>query len=1066
MYAHSPRRGRTSCCIYIRSLLFLLSLLSSPSSILIAQSDATIPTLELGKPIERELSGQQSHSYQIVLTSGQYIHVVADQRGIDVVVRLLGPDNKQLLEVDSPNGNEGPEHVYFIAAITGRHRLEVRSLDKLARGRYQVTLEELRAARETDSQRIDAEALFGEASMMFGVGTKESLTKALEKYQQALSFFRSLNDSSREAATLSTSGLICDLLGNKQKALDYDAQALPLYRAVGDRRNEALTLNNIGSVYDSLGEKQKALDYYTQSLPLRRIVGDRDGEAATLLNIGEVYAGLGERQKALDYYLQALPLFRAASDHGAEGLTLNNIGRIYDALGEKQKALDYYAQALPLYRAVGDRRNEALTLQNTGGVYGDLGQKEKALDYLSQALSLFRAVGDRRGEAMALNNAGGVYRALGEKQKTLDHYLQALSLFRAIGNRVGEAASLNNVGWAYDDLGERQRAFEYFAQALPVFRAVEDLNGEATVLSGWMNFYKLQKNDRLAIFYGKESVDAYEQLRSKIRGLDTAVQRTYLKSVEQNFRGLADLLIRQRRFAEAQEVLNAFKDQQFFDFDGWQSKQLMPLTRTPREAEFRTRYGRARDTLGAIGGRVGELKRKFGGRQLRDEAAGQLQQLETEYNSAADEFSRLLKQAEAEFLTPTSDKDEVQEVRDTVEMQAALRQLSQETGQNAVVVYTIIGEPNVQALIITPDSIASVSSTMLATELDEKARQLWALLKSSDYDPRSLSNELYKAIFKPIESRLPKDTKTIMWSLDGNLRYIPVAALHDGKQYLVERYNHVVFTRADKERLTRNVHSTWTGYGFATSEAHTVNVDNETIAFGSLDFARDEMQIFRTRTYRNGVIDGDVYAEAEFTRVSFLATLKQKRPLVHISSHFRFHPGDASNSFLLLGDGQVMTLAEMKEEPNLFQGVELLTLSACDTAAQRPDANGREIDAFAELAQRLGAAGVMASLWPVLDRSTTELMNAFYKDREGGKITKAEALRTAQLDLLYGRNVNLSVRPPSARGPDTETPRKRGSADENVVVEPKYRIPFKVDKKKPFAHPYYWSPFVLFGNWK
>ncbi len=62
MYAHSPRRGRTSCCIYIRSLLFLLSLLSSPSSILIAQSDATIPTLELGKPIERELSGQQSHS--------------------------------------------------------------------------------------------------------------------------------------------------------------------------------------------------------------------------------------------------------------------------------------------------------------------------------------------------------------------------------------------------------------------------------------------------------------------------------------------------------------------------------------------------------------------------------------------------------------------------------------------------------------------------------------------------------------------------------------------------------------------------------------------------------------------------------------------------------------------------------------------------------------------------------------------------------------------------------------------------------------------------------------------
>jgi CHAT domain-containing protein len=192
--------------------------------------------------------------------------------------------------------------------------------------------------------------------------------------------------------------------------------------------------------------------------------------------------------------------------------------------------------------------------------------------------------------------------------------------------------------------------------------------------------------------------------------------------------------------------------------------------------------------------------------------------------------------------------------------------------------------------------------------------------------------------------------------------------------------------------------------------------------------------------------------------------------VVHISSHFRFHAGDESHSFLLLGDGQVMTLAEMKEHENLFQGVELLTLSACDTAAQRPDSTGREVDAFAELAQRLGASGVMASLWAVRDRSAAQLMIGFYRNREGGKLTKAGALRKAQLDLLYERNEvplspSVSMKSPTTNQ-DDKTIRRGGSTDEDVIVEAKYRIPFKVNKSKPFAHPYYWSPFVLFGNWK
>jgi CHAT domain-containing protein len=153
-------------------------------------------------------------------------------------------------------------------------------------------------------------------------------------------------------------------------------------------------------------------------------------------------------------------------------------------------------------------------------------------------------------------------------------------------------------------------------------------------------------------------------------------------------------------------------------------------------------------------------------------------------------------------------------------------------------------------------------------------------------------------------------------------------------------------------------------------------------------------------------------------------------------------------------------MSELKEHTNIFQGVDLLTLSACDTAAQFPNADGKEIDGFAELAQRLGAGSVMASLWPVLDTSTTQLMKAFYAHRQNGRLNKAEALRKAQLDLLNGGRAAVHDVAENRIGDTT----KGNVARDDIVVENRYRVEFP--KSQRFAHPYYWSPFVLFGNWK
>jgi tetratricopeptide (TPR) repeat protein len=450
-----------------------------------AQVEKDAIQLEVGKPIERELAGGQSHYYKIaVVEAGQYLHLIVEQKGIDVVVALYGPEDKKLIEVDGPYGANGPEPLSLIIEVSSSYRLEVCSLEKdTAAGRYEVRIADLRTATTQDRSRVRAERTYADGRLLESQGNAESLRKAIEKYEEALGHFRVAGDRRGEGYTLYKIGYIQARLGENLKALDYFNQALLLRKAVGDRRGEALTLSDIGFVYDSLGEKQKALDYYNQALLLRRFVGDRNGEALTINNIGLVYDSLGEKQKALDYYNQALPLSRAVGDRIGEARTLNNIGGVYHSLGEMQKALDYFNQALLLNRAIGDRRVVAIMLNNIGGVYDQLGEKQKALDYYNQALPLRRAVGDRRGEALTLNNIGRVYNLLGEQQKALDNFNQALPLSRAVGDRRGEAVTLNNIGLVYDSLGEKQKALDYYNQAVPLSRAVGDRSGEGTMLN-------------------------------------------------------------------------------------------------------------------------------------------------------------------------------------------------------------------------------------------------------------------------------------------------------------------------------------------------------------------------------------------------------------------------------------------------------------------------------------------------------------------------------------------------------------------------------------------------------
>ena len=149
----------------------------------------------------------------------------------------------------------------------------------------------------------------------------------------------------------------------------------------------------------------------------------------------------------------------------------------------------------------------------------------------------------------------------------------------------------------------------------------------------------------------------------------------------------------------------------------------------------------------------------------------------------------------------------------------------------------------------------------------------------------------------------------------------------------------------------------------------------------------------------------------------------------------------------------------IKNERSLnFTNVDLVALSACETAVgEAQDDRGREVEGLAMVMQNKGAKGILATLWPVADESTSQLMREFYRLREENKLTKAEALREAQLELLHG------VKAPE---PTLLAMNRHRGAD--IVDEGKPALgeppKYQTDPDRPFAHPYYWAPFILMGN--
>jgi CHAT domain-containing protein/uncharacterized protein HemY len=1016
-------------------------------------------------PVYRAMSDRKNEANTLITLGNSYVLLGENQKALDFyyqalpVLRAVGDRKNEagtLANIGRVYSGLGEEQKALdfdnqalpVFQAVGDRDGEAKMLMGL--GNVYSELGEKQKALDFDNQALTAFQALGdremEATTLRNMGIiyddLDEKQKALDFYNQAMPVLREVGDRDGEAEALIGIGNVEEDLGEERKALDFYNQALPVLRAVGNRKKEAGTLGNIGFVYSKLGDPQRALDFYNQALPVLRAVGDRDGAATTLNNIGSAYGDLGEPQKALDFYNQALPILRAVGDRKMEGGALMDIGNVYFKLGEPQKALDFYNQALPVSRAVRDRHDEARTLIGVGNVYSELGEKQKALNFYNQALPLLRAVRDSGGEAITLGDVGIAHANSGEPQKALDFYNQALPLFRAVEDREGEAINLGNIGNAYSDLGEKQKALDFYNQALPLAAAISDPLTEAAILRNLMLNRRAQQ-PALAIFYGKQAVNFLQRVRGNIQGLDLELQKSFLSSNENSFHMLADLLIDQGRLPEAQEVLDLLKQQEYTDYvRGEASNNLSPLTLTPAEKQAEEDYRQSTSQLVSLGEHWAQLK-KIASRTPEEEK--QYQELSDQLDKASkglnDYYARI-------YVLFGKNSDANKQVADVKGEVSLLKQTIAKM-PHTVALYTLVGKDRTSVIVIAGSTAVARESAISEKDLNKKVADFQQVLRDPATDPKPAAQELYKILIGPVKADLDQaGAQTLVWSLDGVLRYIPIAALYDGKQYLVESYNTVTITPVSIPHLSEKPDlNNMNAAAMGISRKYEDGLPALPAVTGELDEIVKDAQVKGA----NGVLPGRILLNGEFTEKAMETQLGSQHAVVHIASHFVFKPGDDSQSYLLLagkdegGSGYHLTVADFRDNQRLaLDDTDLLTLSACETGMSGNASNGREVDGLGTTVQLKGAKAVISSLWSVNDSSTGQLMADFYQRWAvgAGKVEKVEALRQAQLDLLLGK-ANL-----------TTNTKDTGVAPGSPIASVN------------FAHPYYWAPFVLMGNWR
>ncbi len=834
------------------------------------------------------------------------------------------------------------------------------------------------------------------------------------------------------------------------QALEVYQQALQIYRSIGDRFNEGASLYSIGAVYQRQGNYEQALQYYQQTLTIAREIHDLDREWRVLTTLGSVYDYLGQYAEALNAQEQSLAVVRTLDRPLYEQAVLVNLGYLHFYLGQYDEALELYHQALGLAQqevASTEEREFQLTIESTifeniGLIYEQRQQYSLAIQSYEQALVIQQRIGERSREANILSNMGFAYYYMEQPIVSVPLLKQAIQIFQEIGDRDGLAYTLRRLGKVYVSLEQFSNAWETYCEALTILEEINGRSEQRNVLSNMGDLFIQHNQPEIAIVFYKRSVNITEEIRRGIQGLPSEQQQSYTNTIAETYRKLAALLIQQDRILEAQQVLDLLKVQEIQDYLRRGVRGTEETLQGVYLWEAEQRVFASFETLLQDGRRLAELE-AIPLEDLTPEQQAELIELDQKSRQIQATFNRFvdLPDVQAALQRLRLNARQVFDLDNLNQLGSNLEQLR----PDAVLLYPLVLDDRLELVILSPN-LEPLHKTVNVTrvELNQTISDFLRDLQNHESDPKPNAAKLYNWLIRPIESFLHESgAKVLIYAPDRQLRYIPLAALHDGQQWFVENYQINQITAVSLTNLNTPPRPNPRILAGAYSEGrHLVarRSGESPIPFRGLPFAGVEVQ-----TIASLFPETRQLINQEFTEASTLPFLNSYN-IVHFATHAIFTTGSPEDSFIVMGNGDTIDLSEIRTLR--LRNVDLMVLSGCQTAVGTLNmgqelGEGIEILGFGYEVQNSGARATIASLWSVDDGGTEVLMSQFYALLQQANRSKAETLQQAQIALIRGQE-NLQMQDALIR--------EHNAGDLSRI------------SAQQLTHPYYWAPFILIGN--
>jgi CHAT domain-containing protein len=569
-----------------------------------------------------------------------------------------------------------------------------------------------------------------------------------------------------------------------------------------------------------------------------------------------------------------------------------------------------------------------------------------------------------------------------------------------------------------------------YAQALKSLAAAEAVGTPDPLWRAYFTFAaasSARQDPTLAIFFGKQAVSQIERLRGDFTRSDRDLQRTFLIDKVSVYRAVADWLMEAGRIDEGLEVLKLLKGQELYDFQsrGAAASTDMHVDFTREEQALRERYAAALTAAGEGGEEFERLSRLLETDRLSPAEHARLEQM-LRNDVSLDEARRRQIQA---VLTSGESTQAPADVEHGLQAAGLSREL-RGAGPDAALAVFLLTRNHLRVLVATSKQQIEYQVPIDAADLQKEIGHfLEALSQRSDIS--ASSRALYATLVKPLDvaAQAAHANRLVLW-LDGALRYVPFAALNDGRHYLIEKYALQIYSVPEHrpgELMQSAPHSLKVrGLGVAQAvpgfDALPAMADELCdVVRGPITGLTQRGSACTAMSVGNGALPGLGFADAAFTEARFKSVLQDTTDysVLHIGTHFSLRPGNVMRSFLVLGDGSRLSLDAISKLS--FSGIDLVTLSACQTAlGGAVSDDGREIEGLSVIVQHAGARQVIASLWQVEDKSTASLMRQLYGHLAKSGVDGARALQQSQLELLA----------------------------------------LNIGGRRPYEHPFYWAGFV------